>query len=932
MAIRPKAAETVDVLVGRTDECRVLDELVDAVRDGRGRATVLRGEPGIGKSALLHYLGERADDLQLLRATGTEAEAELPFAGLHQMLGSMVALIDDLPVPQRNALRVAFGVEPGGPPDRYAVGLGVLNLLNRLAVERPVLCLVDDEQWLDRSTVLALSFVARRSTTAAVGFVFASRRDALELQGLPTLTVPALSDRHARVLLDSVLAGPLDPSVRDQIVSETRGNPLALLELPRGVGPAALAGGFRFPGVMPLPQGIELGYQRSLEALPETSRQFLLLAATDPVGDPTTLWSAASRLGLGPEAATPAVASGLVTVGARVEFSHPLARTAVYRSADLVERRVVHEALAAVTDPGSDPDRRAWHRAHAVAGPDDEAADDLERSADRARSRGGLAAAAAFLEQAATLTTDTGDRIRRLIAAAEAMRDSGSLDSALVLLETAGLRSLADEHAARIMRIRGLIMLEQHRHVEAVELLLGAATRFGERNPVEATETMLEVLLAAIWDAQPADLPSDRVLEAVAATLRRSSDPPTLTELLLHGLHVRINEGFVAAAPLLRRGVDALVAAAPSDRWSGFGAFRLMLMLPEELCDEEAWGALVLRQVAACRRDGALGVLPSALSFASFYRIYEGDFFAAESMIDEANARAVMTPGRSNRHSEVIVSAWRGDEFVTRKLTGEMRRLIAAGRGAHGLCADYADAVLANGLGQFDVALDAAKRVFVADQLPLGSAVATELMDAASRAGALEELRAVGNWLAERVAVLPSSWLTGLHERSLALLTDDDAAESHYVASIEALSRTRGRLEVARAQLLFGEWLRRRGRRGDARRHLREAHRGFEALGAQGFARRAARELQATGDATVRITERRPAALTAQEAQIAALAGDGLTNPEIGARLFISRRTVQYHLRKVFMKLGITSRAQLPQALPGRGAGDASEPGAASAS
>ncbi|BCY07256.1 AAA family ATPase [Actinoplanes sp. L3-i22] len=901
-------------LIGRDDECRALDELIGSVRAGHSRALVLLGEPGIGKSALLEHLTNKADDVRVLRATGIRAESELPFAGLHQMFGSMIERIDGLPAPRRTALRVAFGIEDGARPDRYVVALAVLNLVGDLAQPGPVLCLVDDEQWLDRPTVLALSFVARRMSAGAAGFVFASAGGTAELDGLPALTVSGLSARHAGELLDSALTGPLDPSVRHQIVAETRGNPSALLDLPRGVGPAALAGGFRFPGAMPLPRGAEAGYRDRLAALNPPARQFLLLAAAEPVGDATTLWAAAARLGLELTAATDALACGLVMIGARVEFRHPLARTAVYRAASLAQRREAHDALGAVTDPGSAPDRRAWHRAYAATGPDEVTADELERSADQARSRGGLAASAAFLERSAALTVDMRARVRRLLAAAEATRDSGSLETALGLVESAGSALLGDEDLARILRIRGLVGLEQYRRAEGVGLLLKAAAGFRATNRAAAVEAGLEALVGALSDAEPDDALIARTAAAVAELADRPADPPTVTDLLLRGLHRRVTVGYPAAAPVLRQAVQALVAARPSDRWSAFGAFRLILMLPAELMDERAWGVLVARQVAACRRDGALGVLPAALNFAAYQRVYEGDFFAAEALLGEANSVAAVTTGRSNAHTELIVSAWRGEEARTRELGGQVRASIAAGRGAFGFCADYADALLANGLGRFDVALPAARRVFRADQIPLGPAVAAELMDAAARTGATDDLRDVRDRLAERLACGPGPWLSGLHERSLALLAGDDA-EHHFRESVRHLGETRGRLELARSHLMFGEWLRRRGRRGDARRHLREAHQSFRTLGAAAFAGRAARELSATGDAGARAAEEQRAELTAQEAQIARLAGDGLTNPEIGARLFISPRTVQYHLRKVFLKLGIMSRSQLRQAL-----------------
>ncbi|MFG1925962.1 AAA family ATPase [Cryptosporangium sp. NPDC048952] len=884
-------------LIGRHDECRTLDELVEAVRTGHSRALLVRGEAGIGKSALLTYAQSRASGLRVLRTTGIPAESELPFAGLHQLFGSLADRIDGLPAPQRDALRVAFGLADGSVPDRYVVALGLLRLLADLARERPVLCLVDDEQWLDRPTVLALSFVARRIDTEAVGFVFASREDAEDFRGIPTLALAGLSARAARELFDSVLTGPLDPSIRNSILTESRGNPLALLEWPRGVGPVELAGGFRFPGVVPLPFRIEATYRQRLDALPAAARQFLLLAAADAVGDPTTLWAAASRLGLEPSAVTPALASGLLAVGARVEFGDALARAAIYRAADIEQRRLVHDALAAVAP---DPDRRAWHRANATPGLDEQTADELERSADRAQARGGLAAAAAFLERAAALTVEPELRTRRMIAAAEATRDSGAHDAALALLESVESRPLDDDQAARAMRIRGLIAIEQHRREEGVDLVFAAANRFADRNSPEARETSLEALIATFWAAEPHDPLLARAAAAVAETVRRSAGPPNLTDLLLRGLYVRITEGFAASAPILQQAVDVLVAAAPSARWSVFGVFRQMLSLTEETWDEEAWGTFATRQIVVCRREGALALLSQVLNWTAFYRMHEGDLLAARALLDESNSVAAVTTGRTNRHVEAVLHAWCGDEEETRKFSDEVRRLITAQRGLFGFCADYADAVLANSLGQFHVALEAAKRAFESDQVLVGSMVVTELLDAAWQTGAVGELRVARKWLAERAVAIDTPWMQGIHQRSLALLAEDDAAEEHHLRSIELLGATRSRIDTARAHLLFGEWLERRGRRDEAHEHLREAHQMFQTLGAVGFA------VRAEGDAVQQPT------LTEQEAQIAALASQGLSNPEIGARLFISRRTVQYHLRKVFAKLGITSRAQLP--------------------
>jgi hypothetical protein len=421
-------------LRGRRRECGVLDQLMDAVRGGEGRALVVRGEPGVGKTALLDYLAEQASGCRVARAVGVESEMELAFAGVHQLCAPMLDRLERLPGPQREALRTAFGLSSGSAPDRFLVGLAVLSLLADVAEEHPLVCLVDDEQWLDRASAQVLGFVARRLVAESVGLVFAARVPSGELAALPELVVEGLGEADARRLLEAALTGPLDMRVRDRIVAETSGNPLALVELPRGLPPAELAGGFALPDTMPLSGRIEASFRRRLDALPADTRVLLLVAAAEPVGDPVLVWRAAGRLGVRVEAATPAAEAGLLEVGARVRFRHPLVRSAAYRSASPRERQEVHRALAEATDPELDPDRRAWHQAHAAPGPDEDVAAELERSAGRAQARGGLAAAAAFLQRAVALTQDPARRAERALAAAQASLQAGAFDAALGLV------------------------------------------------------------------------------------------------------------------------------------------------------------------------------------------------------------------------------------------------------------------------------------------------------------------------------------------------------------------------------------------------------------------------------------------------------------------------------------------------------------------
>jgi hypothetical protein len=457
--------------MGRRDECRLLDLLIDAVGAGESRSLVVRGEPGVGKSALLEYVVERASGCRVAQAAGVQSEMELAFAGLHQLVAPMLGRLDRLPIPQRDALRTAFGMSPGSAPDRFLVALAVLSLLADVAEERPLICLVDDEQWLDRASAQVLAFVARRLGAESVGLVFASRGPRDQGVGLPELVVEGLDEVDARQLLDHVFTGPLDSRVRDRLVAEARGNPLALLELPRGLTPGELAGGFGLPGSTPLSGRIEAAFQRRLDALPCESRLLVLAAAAEPVGDPVLVWQAAERLGIEAAAATPPAEAGLLEFGARVLFRHPMVRSVAYRSATLGDRQRVHRALAEVTDPAIDPDRRAWHRAQASPGPDEDVAEELERSAGRAQSRGGFAAAAAFLEHAAMLTPEPDRRSSRLLSAAMAKRDSGTLDAALGLLVAVEAGPLDPLASAAVTRLRGQIAFDQRRVRDAAQLL-----------------------------------------------------------------------------------------------------------------------------------------------------------------------------------------------------------------------------------------------------------------------------------------------------------------------------------------------------------------------------------------------------------------------------------------------------------------------------
>ena len=897
----------------------MLGRFIEAVRAGESRVLVLRGEPGVGKTALLDQLAGRASGCRVARAAGVQSEMELAFAGLHQLCAPMLNQLGRLPAPQRDALRTAFGLSGGPAPDRFLVGLAVLSLLSEVAGNQPLICLVDDQQWLDSASAQALGFVARRLAADPVGLVFAARDPGDELAALPELAVEGLPEDEARALLDSVLAGPLDARVRDQIVAETRGNPLALLELPRGLTPADLAG-FGLPAARPLSGRIEQSFRQQIEALPDPTRLLLQLAAADSSGDPLLVRRAADLLEVPVDAAAPAVEAGLLGFGAQVRFRHPLVRSAAYRSTSSQQRQEVHRALAEVTDPQLDPDRRAWHRAQAAPGPDEEVADELERSAGRAQARGGLAAAAAFLERAALLTPDAVRRTQRLLAAARAKSDAGAMDAALGLLVAVEAGPVDALQTAEVECLRGQIALDQRRGSDADRLLLSAARRFEPVNVELARATYLDALTAAIWANEMA---SSGVREAAEAARRapRGPSPPRAVDVLLDAVALRMTAGYAVAAPALRRALDVVLAlevsTSESDRWLWLAGGRISQIIAMEIWDFESWHALSASQLQFSRDTGALMHLGFALNYRARTHILAGELAAATRLVEEDHLIAEAAGHSPIADTAMMLAAWRGQEQEASGLIDVVSREAAArGAPALGIRADYASSVLYNGLGRSAAAYDAARRAFAREPMGYGSHIVPELAEAAARTGDIQLLTAAREWLSERARATPTDWVLGIESRVRALRSEGAAAEECYRESIEMLGRTRVRAQLARTHLLYGEWLRRENRRADAREQLRTAHEMLEAMGADGFADRARRELLATGETVRKRASHTSDALTAQEAQVARLARDGLSNPEIGARLFISSRTVQYHLRKVFTKLGISSRSQLHRVLP----------------
>jgi DNA-binding CsgD family transcriptional regulator len=920
-------AET-PVLLGRRSECETLDRLVATVRAGQSAVLVVRGEAGVGKSALLAYLIERASGCRIARAAGVESEMELPFAGLHQLCGPMLDRIDRLPAPQHDALATAFGLSAGDPPDRFLVGLAVLSLLSEVAEDGPLVCAIDDAQWQDRASAQTLAFVARRLLAEAVGVVFVVREPGptQELRGLPELLVDGLNEGDSSALLHAAIPGRLDARVTDRIVAEAHGNPLALLELPRGLTSAELAGGFGFPEVMPLASRIEQSFLRQLESLPSETRRLLLTAAAEPVGDVTLLWRAAGRLGVGIDAAAPAQAEGLIELGARVRFRHPLLRSAAYRAATVSDRQDVHRALAEATDPDTDPDRRAWHGAQAASGPDEAVADELERSADRAQARGGAAAAAAFLARAAELTPDPAERGRRAVAAAQAKFDAAASTAALELLAGAELAPLDELQRARLERLRAEIVFARTRGSDAPTLLLDAARRLDPLDAAMARETHLEAMAAAMFAGRLGDRPGVREAAEAAQAAPPAPHPPRAIDLLLDGLATRFTDGYFAGVPPLRKALDAFrrVEGMPARdaRW-----LWLACRLAQDLWDDELWAVLATRGVHVARETGALGVLPIAATYRASLHVHGGDFDAASSLIAEADSITRATGMAPLKYASLMLAAWRGNEADALALA-ESGRLEATARGeGMGLgVVEWATALLYNGRGRYADALAAARRGCEHDDVGLFAWALVEMVEAGVRCGATDAASAALDRLSARTRASATDWALGIEAGSRALLTDGRDAESHYREAVERLARSRGAVHLARARLLYGEWLRRQNRRVDAREQLRAAHDQFSRIGAEAFAERARGELLATGETAPRRTAETRDVLTPQEAQIARMASDRQTNPEIAAKLFISPRTVEYHLHKVFTKLDVTSRKELRGVLAGISGSDGAAP------
>ncbi|MCH6166336.1 LuxR C-terminal-related transcriptional regulator [Pseudonocardia alaniniphila] len=896
------------MLLDRSDEREVLDRLLKAVTRGESRALVVRGELGVGKTALLDDLVGRASGCRVERVVGVQSELKLAFAGLYHLCRPMLGWAERLPGPQRGALYTAFGVGDGPAPDRFLVGLAVLGLLAEVARERPLVCVIDDAQWLDTASVQTLTFVARRLGVESVVVILAVREPhELDLSGLPELVVGGLPDKEARALLGSALRGPVDEQVLDRIVAESRGNPLALLELLREATSAELASGLLSGGT--LPGRIDASYLERIVALPEETRRLLLVAAVEPVGDSVLVWRAAGLLGIGADAVAPAAAAGLIEIGARVRFPHPMVRAVVCQAASLEERQHAHRLLAEVTDSGTDPDRRAWHRGHGAAGPDEEIAAELERSAGRARARGGPAAAAALLERAAELTLEPARQAERVLAAAQARHQAGMTGAARGLLSLAESEPLDDLRRARAELLCAQIAFTERRGGDAPRLLLKVARGLEPLDVRLARETYLEGLSAAMFAG--AGL---REIAEAARAAPRATQFPGAGDLLLDAVATRLTDGYAAGVPMMRRALHAFRGSnLPEDE--GLRWLWLASTTAAHTWDDGTWAVLADRYVRLARDGGALAVLPLALTLRTVVYTFLGKLPAAAPLIEEAEEATQATGSPPIPMAAMLVAAWGGRVAEAfRLINATVAEVAIRGEGFGLTVARWAEALLCNSLSRHDDAFVAASQVGDVSPPELGLSawgILVELVEAAARSGRPEHAHAALQRLTETTRASGTDWALGVEARSRALVSGHEAADRLYREAISRLSRTHVRGALARAHLLYGEWLRRERRQADAREQFRLAHEMFTVMGARAFARRAARELQAAGEPVRRRSVDTDCGLSSREEQIARLVAAGLTNPEIAARLFLSPRTIEWHLTKIFGKLNIASRRQL---------------------
>lgn len=902
------------VLYGRVAELSRLRKLLESARVGHSTVVVLRGEAGVGKTALIEELLSTASGVRVLRTAGVESDMELPFAGLHRLMSPLAAGVEALPDPQRRAVDTAFGQVSGPAPDRFLVGLAVLALIASASRDSPVLCIVDDAQWLDQVTAQTLSFVARRLLAERVMVVFASRETTAELRGLPELAVSELAVPDARELFDAAVLGRIDARVRDRIVAEARGNPLALVECASDLASADLAGGYHRPDAHSVAATVESRYLQRLSTVRADARLLLTLAAAEPVGDPALLTRAAMRLGIDAAAFTALRATGLIDIDSRVRFRHPLVRSVAYRDADANLRQRVHAALADSINADADPDRRAWHRAFAASGPDESVAEELDRAAKRAQQRGGIAAAAAFLTQAFELTPDPARRGTRALKAAQAKRRAADFDTAVELVAAAALAPLDDLDEARRLHLTTQLAFHRRRANQSgpplavhAASMAEAARRLAPLDADEADQAFLEALCGLIYTGRSSEHVA--LAEIACATVRHrdGTEVARPVGLLAQGLALRVVSDEATALTAMRTAVTSIT----EHNWQ-WEAFPLALEVTvHEIWDDDAWERLSALAVRVATDTATLQILPTALVSRAGALVMAGDLPAARLLIAEAEDISAAIGYAPLQYHRLTLASWAGNEGQTTAMAeAALRDSTQRGENRAIALAAYAIGVLNNGLGRYQVALAALQPACEYDDFGIAGWNLSELVECAARAGRRDVAAHALAKLQARTSVAGTPWGLGVSARSAALLADDADAEPLYRSAIEHLGRSRVKVQLARGHLLYGEWLRRKGRRNAAREQLRLAHDMLTGFGVLAFAERARRELLSVGENVAKRT-RTGSALTPQETQVAELAASGLTNTEIGSQLFISAHTVEWHLSNVYAKLAIKSRRQL---------------------
>jgi DNA-binding CsgD family transcriptional regulator len=902
-------------LLDRQAERAVIDQVLDAVRGGFSGTLVLRGGPGVGKTTLLRYAVQAAPDMRASSIAGVESEISMDFGGLHQLLLPFLPLLDELPPPQRSALRVAFGQEAGPPPERFLVGLAALTLLSRAAQDHPLLCVVDDAHWLDPESIQVLAFVARRLYADRVGLIATSNElvPSPTAEGLPTITVDGLPDAEARELLNSVTGGTLNEQAVDHILAETLNNPLALVELGTAYTDDEISGRAALPEPLPLGQRLREHFLRLVRTLTPGAQEFTLLAAADPGGARDPLWRAAARAGIDPEAAAAdtAWAGVLEFPGNAVRFRYPLLRSAVYHGAAAADRRSAHRVLGET----GDPELRPWHLAAAAVLPDEELAAGLQRTAERAAARGGYAARAALLRRSADLTPDDGHRAEREVALAEATLMAGDPVEAQAVLRVAEPRLTNAGARGQAQGLAGAIRFAQGDAAAAARILASAAQAFTHDDRL-ARDTMLGALEAAIWSGPVLTREIARLARAFPAV---SAAAPPVSDLLLEGYSARFTLGYQACVQPLRAAVTALLAddldPAVGLRWFALGA-----AAAGSLWDDKATFDLSDRWVTTARAAGAFTTLPVALAFHAVSDAMIGQFREADTRWATMLEVLTVTHGPAvlgvHSRSNGVVLAYRGN-LTEARATGlaQVRESTERGQGGPADIGRYIAAMADLFAGDYAAAMSGALTVFENDPAYTVEGTLPELIEAAFRAGERAVAATAWETLSQRAVAAGTPWGLGLRARCAALLAEGADAEDWHREAISQLGQCLMAVDLARAHLLFGQWLRRAKRPRAARAELRTAHDMFTRMGAERFAELAAAELRAVGEHAQAQAPGTAIVLTPQESRIADLTAAGASNSEIAAQLFISPSTVDYHLGKVFRKLNVTSRTQLASRL-----------------